>query len=85
VLLKGNNKHYDDRKQYVKETFVDRINELNFIIRQFQKLHDKAPATDNVFRAKVLKEIQHTKRILSKIQVEYDIFKKYKTRTPISK
>jgi hypothetical protein len=75
-------KHSSD---YYEKEFADRINELNFIIRQFQKLYDKVPATNNSFRAKVLKEIQHTKRILSKVQVEYDTFKKYKTRTAIAK
>jgi hypothetical protein len=70
--------------QYEKE-FVDHINEINFIIKEFQKLYDKAPATDNLFRAKVLKEIEHTKRILSKVQIEYERFKKYKTRNAISK
>jgi hypothetical protein len=64
-------------RRYEKE-FVDRINEINFIIKEFQKLYDKAPATDNLFRAKVLKEIEHTKRILSKVQIEYEMFKKYK-------
>jgi hypothetical protein len=64
------------RSDYYEKEFADRINELNFIIRQFQKLYEKSPATDNVFRAKVLKEIQHTKRILSKLQVEYDVFEK---------
>ena len=73
------------RSDYYEKEFADRINELNFIIRQFQKLYEKSPATDNVFRAKVLKEIQHTKRILSKLQVEYDVFEKYRTRTAISK
>jgi hypothetical protein len=65
-------------EQYEKEAFVDRINELNFIVKEFQKLYEKSPATDRLFRAKVLKEIEHTKRILSKVQAEYEIFKRYK-------
>ena len=84
VLVTGN-KYYDDPKQYEKEAFVDRINELNFIIKEFQKLYEKSPAVDHLFRAKVLKEIEHSKRILSKVQAEYEIFKKYKMGTETSK
>jgi hypothetical protein len=68
----------NDPEQYEKETFVDRINELNFIIKEFQKLYEKTLVTDHLFRAKVQKEIEHSKRILSKVQAEYEIFKKYK-------
>jgi hypothetical protein len=75
----------NDPEQYEKETFVDHINEINFIIKEFQKLHERPPVTDQLFRAKVLKQIERSKRTLSKIQVEYEIFKKYKMRTAISK
>jgi hypothetical protein len=44
----------NDPKQYEKETFVDHINEINFIIKE-------------------------------KIQTEYEMFKKYKMQTSISK
>jgi hypothetical protein len=71
--------------QYEKETFVDHINEIKFIIKEFQKLHERSPVTDHLFRAKVLKQIERSKRTLSKIQTEYEIFKKYKMRTAISK
>jgi hypothetical protein len=72
-------------RQYEKETFIDRINEINFAIKEFRKLHEKAPVTDHLFRAKILREIERSKRTLSKIQVEYEMFKKYKTNTAISK
>jgi hypothetical protein len=75
----------NDPEQYEREAFVDRINEINFAIKEFEKLYDKASVTDHLFRAKVLKEIERSKKTLSKIQNEYEMFKKYKTRTTISK
>ena len=72
-------------EQYEQKTFVDRINEIKFIIRKFQKLYDKVPAKDKLFRAKILKQIERSKWTLSKVQIEYQMFKKYKTRTAISK
>ena len=75
----------NDPEEYEKETFIDRINEINFIIKEFQKLYEKSPATDHLFRAKVQKEIEHSKRILLKVQAKYEIFKDYKMRTAISK
>jgi hypothetical protein len=65
-------------EQFEKEAFVDRINEINFAIKEFQKLHEKAPITDRSFRAKVLRQIERSKITLVKIQTEYDMFKKYK-------
>jgi hypothetical protein len=65
-------------EQFEKETFVDRINEINFAIKEFRKLYEKAPVTDHLFRAKVIKEIERSKRTLSKILVEYEMFKKYR-------
>ena len=71
-------------EQFEKEAFIDRINEIEFAIKEFIKLYEKTPVTDHLFRAKILKEIKRSKRTLSEIQVEYDMFKKYKTRTAIS-
>jgi hypothetical protein len=72
-------------ERFEKEAFVDHINEIKFAIKEFQTLHDKAPETDHLFRAKVLREIERSKKTLSKIQTEYEMFKKYKTRTAISR
>jgi hypothetical protein len=74
----------NDPEQYEREAFIDRINEINFAIKEFEKLHDKSPVTDQSFRAKVLREIERSKKTLSEIQTEYEMFKKYKTRTAIS-
>jgi hypothetical protein len=67
-------------EQFEKEAFVDRINEINFAIKEFRKLYEKVPVTDHLFRAKVLREIERSKKTLAKIQTEYDMFKKYKKR-----
>jgi hypothetical protein len=75
----------NDPGQYEKETFVDCINEIKFAIKEFRKLYEKAPVTDHLLRAKILKEIERSKRTLAKIQTEYEMFKKYKTRTAVSK
>ena len=85
--MNGNSRFHlmNDPEAYEKETFIDRINEINFIIKEFQKLYDKTPITDHLFRAKVFKEIEHSKRILSKVQAKYEIFKKYKIGTAISR
>ena len=75
----------NDPEEYEKEEFVDRINEIRFIVKEFQKLYERSPTIEHLFRAKVLKETERSKRILSKVQSEYEIFKKYKMRTAISK
>jgi hypothetical protein len=75
----------NDPEQYEKEAFVDHINQINFIIREFQKLYERSPVTDHLFRANVIKQIEHSKRTLSEIQAKYEIFKKYKMRNAISK
>jgi hypothetical protein len=74
----------NDPEQYEREAFIDHINEINFAIKEFEKLHDKSPVTDQSFRAKVPREIKRSKKTLSEIQTEYEMFKKYKTRTAIS-
>jgi hypothetical protein len=51
-------------EQYEKETFVDRINQISFIVKEFQKLYDKTPITEHLFRAKVLKEIELKKNFI---------------------
>ncbi len=75
----------DDPEQYEREAFIDRINEIEFAIKEFEKLYDKSPVTEQSFRAKVLREIERSKKTLSEIQTEYEMFKKYKTRTAISR
>jgi hypothetical protein len=68
-------------EQFEREAFIDRMNEINFAIKEFRRLYEKAPETDDLFRAKVLREIERSKRSLAKIQTEYEMFKKYRMRT----
>ena len=58
---------------------------MNYIIKEFQKLYDKTPATHCFARARIQSGMKKSKRDLAKIQAEYEIFKKYKMRTAISK
>jgi hypothetical protein len=69
----------------LKERFIDSVNVYNSIIEEFQKLYDKTPVTDHSTRAKILNGMKQSKRDLAKIQAEYEMFKKYKTKTAISK
>jgi len=71
-------------EQFEKEVFIDRINEIEFAIKEFIKLHEKTPVTDHLFRTKILKEIERSKKTLAKIQIEYEMFKKYNARTAIN-
>jgi hypothetical protein len=75
----------NDPEYFEKFRYIDTINDYNMIIEQFQKLYDKAPVTDHLLRAKILKQIACSRRALSKIQTEHEMFKKYKTSTAISK
>jgi hypothetical protein len=58
---------------------------MNYIIKEFQKLYDQTPATHRFARARILSGMKKSKRDLAKTQAEYEIFKKYKARTAISK
>jgi hypothetical protein len=75
----------NDPNQFEKERFIDSINVYNSIIEEFQKLYKKTPATDRLARAKILNGMEQSKRELARTQAEYEMFKKYKTRTAISK
>ena len=75
----------NDPDQFEKDRFIDNINVFDDIIEEFQKLYEDTPATDRLARAEILDGMEQSKRDLAKIQAEYEIFKKYKTRTAISK
>ena len=73
-------------KQFEKERFIDSINVYNSIIEEFQKLYDKTPAAaDRLARARILSGMKQSKRELEKTQAKYEMFKKYNTRTAISR
>ena len=75
----------NDPNQFEKYRFIDSINVFNDIIDEFQKLYEETPATDRLARDEILDGIQQSKRDLARIYGEYEIFKKYKMRTAISK
>jgi len=75
----------NDPIQFEKDRFIDSINLFNDIIEEFQKLYEETPATDRLARDEIFDGIDQSKRDLARIQAEYEIFKKYKTRTAISK
>jgi hypothetical protein len=74
-----------EEKQFEKERYIDSINVYNSIIEEFQKLYDKTPATDRLAGDEILDGMEQSKRDLARIQTEYEIFKRYKTTTAISK
>jgi hypothetical protein len=75
----------NDPKQFEKERYIDSINVFNSIIEEFEKLYDKTPMTDRLTRDEILDGITQSKRELAKIHAEYEIFKRYKMRSAISK
>jgi hypothetical protein len=75
----------NDPKQFEKERYVDTIDVYNSIIEEFQKLYQKTPVSDRLTRVKTLDGIEQSKRDLAKIHAEYEMFKRYKMRTAISK
>ena len=70
---------------FEKWRYIDTINIYNSIIEEFQKLYDNTPASDRFMRARILCGMKKSKRELAKTLVEYEILKKYKARTAISK
>ena len=57
---------------------------MNYIIKELQKLYEKAPATQRYARARIISGLKKSKRELAKTQAEYEMFKKYYMRTAIS-
>ena len=75
----------NDPEYFEKWRYVDTINDYNnLIIEEFQKLYDKTPVSDRFIRARILSEMKKSKTDLPKTMAEYEMFKKYKTRTTIS-
>jgi uncharacterized membrane-anchored protein YhcB (DUF1043 family) len=69
----------------MKEAFADGINLINRITKEYQRLYEKTPATDSLVRDEIINGIEQSKKELTKTRAEYEIFKKYKMRTTISK
>jgi hypothetical protein len=75
----------NDPNQFEKERYIDSINVYSSVIDQLQKLYDQTPASDHFTRTKIVNGMKQSKRELAKTQAEYEVFKKYKTRTARSK
>jgi hypothetical protein len=75
----------NDPEYFEKERFIDSINVFNSIIREFQELYGETPVADRLTRAKILDGMKQCERELAEIHAEYEMFKKYKVRTAISK
>jgi hypothetical protein len=65
--------------------YIDSINVYNSVIEECQKLYDKTPASDRFTRIRSLDGIKRAQRELAKTQAEYEMSRKYKTRTAINK
>jgi hypothetical protein len=74
----------NDPEYFEKWRFKDTINDYNMIIEEFQKSYEQTPVTQRYARARILSGMKRAKRGLVKTQAEYEMFKKYKTRTAIS-
>ena len=75
----------NDSEYFEKERYIDTVNDYNNIIEEFQKLYDQTPVLDRFMRARIQSGMRKSKRDLEKTMAEYEIFKKYKARTAISR
>ena len=75
----------NDPEYFEKWRYIDTINDYNNLIEEFRKLYDNTPTTNHFMRARILSGLKKSKRDLAKTQAEYEMFKKYKIRTAISK
>ena len=67
----------NDPEQFEKEAFIDGINTMKRVINEFQKMYEGTSATDHILRVKILDGMEQSKITLSKIQADYEMFKKY--------
>jgi hypothetical protein len=75
----------NDPEYFEKWRYKDTINDYNSLIAEFQKLYEQTLTTNHFMRARIQSGMKKSKRDLAKTQAEYEIFKKYKMRTAISK
>jgi hypothetical protein len=75
----------NDPNEFDKLRYIDTINDYNNLIAEFQKLYEQTPTTNHFIRARILSGMKKSKRDLAKTRAEYEIFKKYKARTAISR
>jgi hypothetical protein len=75
----------NDPNYFENWRYIDTINDYSNIIEEFQKLYEQTPASDRFMRARIQSGMKQSKRELAKTIAEYEIFKKYKMRTAISR
>ena len=75
----------NDPEYFEKLRYLDTIDIYKSIIEEFQKLYEQTPATDCFARARIVSGMKQSKRELAKTLAEYEMFKKYKLRTAISR
>jgi hypothetical protein len=75
----------NDPEYFEKRRYTDTISDYSSLIAEFQKLYEQTPASDRFARARIQSGMKKSKRHLAKTQAEYEMFKKYKARTAISK
>lgn len=75
----------NDPEYFEKEWYIDRINVYSSLIEELQKLYEQTHVTQRYTLVRILSGRKQSTRELAKTQAEYDKFKKYKTRTAISK
>jgi hypothetical protein len=75
----------NDSEYFERLRHIDTINDYNNLIEEFQKLYDNTPTTNHFMHARIVSGMRKSKRDLAKTQTEYEMFKKYKARTAISK
>ena len=75
----------NDPEYFERWRYTDTVNDYNNIIEEFQKLYDQTPVLDRFMRARIQSGMRKSKRDLAKTMAEYEMFKKYKARTAISK
>ncbi len=92
-----NDKHHDpevaewmyrlmnDPDYYERWFYKDSINNYNMQLEEFAKRCEQTPVTNRLTRAKTRSAIKRAQRELSERQAEYNVFKKHKARTEISK
>jgi hypothetical protein len=75
----------NDPEYFEKWRYKDTINVYNSIIEEVEKLYKQTPVTQQYARARILSGMKKSKRDLAKTMAEYEMFKKYKARSAISK
>ena len=75
----------NDSEYCEKWIYIDSINMYTSLIAELQKLYDQTPTTNHSMRARIQSGMRKSKRDLAKTMAEYEMFKKYKARTAISK